>query len=110
MRFRKIQCATFGGFGCVEFGFGAHIVEIGLKIALHAHLFLDDTHFLMNARHLRETQIVDLVRRHVGRRIVRQPLGIIARAILKPPDTVVGSGDLFLRRHFGNQRLISRLY
>ena len=53
---------------------------------------------------------MDLVRRHVGRGVVRQPLGIIARTILETPDTVVGSGDFFLRRHFGYQRLIRGLH
>ena len=53
---------------------------------------------------------MNLVRRHIGRGIIGQTLGIIACAILEAPDTIVGSSDLFLRRHFGNQCLISRLY
>ena len=110
LRFGQIQRATLGGFGCVKFRFRAHVVEIGLKVALHPHLLLDDAHFLMDPRDLREAQLVDLFRRHVGCGVIGQTLGIIAGAIPEAPHAVVGSGDFFLRRHFGYQRLIGWLH
>ena len=53
---------------------------------------------------------MDLPRRHVSFGVTGQAFRIIARAILKALQAVVGYGDFLLRRHFGYQRLISWLY
>jgi hypothetical protein len=57
------------------------VVEEGLEVALEADLFLDRDHLAMNARHLVEADLVDLLGAHVRGRVLAHQVGVPGLAV-----------------------------
>ena len=87
----------------------AQMLEKVLQAAFKADIRHDLAHQPVNARNIIQADLMNFIRAEIGGRIILQALGIISRAIRKPPDAVTIDRDRLLTLHFGDQFLIGRL-
>ena len=77
----------------------------GLQLRLRGE---DRRHLGLDARHLREAEVVHLLRRHPRRRLGAQAVGVVGVAVGQLPDAVVAGGALQLAFEEADQLAVGR--
>ena len=106
--FGQIGLAAFFSVGKIELLICSHELEEFLQRALESDLRHDPAHFLMDASHLVEAELVDFCRALVGRRHPLQTHRIIGVALGQLPCAILCGRAFGLLGHGRDEVFIGR--